>query len=179
LEAGEIGHLHCHYEKLLPAWCEFGSKLNVPSLRIVSIDLATRHPVETVVGETEKLIQHMIPEYDPKQFWKLENETAEKYMAGKLRVLSDSRILMQKNTEAELKVLKHSLNRLETVGNDSLKGYPPDLVPLFSESEDFHPTAKGDECILVSRNLIHWKFCVGSIESQFFAAEGMLNVTKN
>lgn len=118
-----------------------------------------------MVRETEKLIQQIIPEYDPKEFWKLENE-CEEYMAGGLRVLSDTRIQNLKNREAELKVLKNNLRRLE-----NYKETIEDLLPLFHEPEDFNPQSCGDECILISRNLIHWKFCVGTADPHFFMPE--------
>ena len=49
--------------------------------------------------------------------------------------------------------------------------YPPELLPLFKESEDFNPLHKGDECIILSRNPIHWKACIGTIDSQNYFQE--------
>lgn len=151
-ETGDKGFLHPMHDDLRK-WCEFGNQLSVPSLRLVTTELHCRHPLEILVRETEKLINVVMNEVGSRQFWKLSGSDKEFISLNDLRNKPNKDVIVAQKCSEEYNVFSSYLRKL------TAENRVPELNEFFKENEKLDPFSSGSMCVIVARNMIHWKAC--------------------
>jgi hypothetical protein len=152
----------------LKKWFDFGNELAVPSLHVVPVDLRCRYPVEAIVQETEKLIGMAMTEVGPKQFWK----NGERFLSsGVMRDIDKKKQNQAQKFCYELNLLTSSLNKLRKNVQSFTK--------IFEDCEDFNPNNTGKQCVILARNLIHWKVCTSEAKLDALFPDGIIVVCIN
>jgi hypothetical protein len=153
-------HLHPHYSTLVKRWCSIGAKLGAPSLRVVNLPFKQSHYLDETVVELGKLISSIAPDNTIFQFWKLNTEMREFLAVGeKLRYDCAEQI---RQGRSEVDSFKKNENVLKSLEMQDESEYPENLLELFKTKENFQPSRPKDLCVLIARNLHHWRSCGSS-----------------
>jgi len=150
-------NLHTHYTTLLKRWCRIGNQLNAPSLRVANFDFKESHYLDETLTEISKIINAVAPDSSIFQFWKLEDVTREFLAVGE-KISPDCSDLVVK-IRTEVNSFKSNDADLDCLEMQDEAEYPENLLELFKTKEYFEPSRPKDLCIMIARNVHHWRNC--------------------